>query len=80
MFRSSLRKGVLHVGEALREPEAFALRWQRGEVRYDRWVCGLLLLMASLGTFTYGMSIGILESPREALLSGLQLSLSAGLS
>ena len=58
MIRNQLRSGIAHVGQALREPEEFAVRWNRGEVNYSWWVWFSLMMTAVLGTTTYGMTMG----------------------
>ena len=60
MLREHLRNGMSHVGEALREPESFALRWDRGEARYAWWVWVSLVLTAIISTTTYGLTMGLL--------------------
>jgi len=46
MLRTHLQDGIAHVGLALREPEAFTLRWHRGEARYAWWVWGAMTAIA----------------------------------
>lgn len=75
-----LGESIVHVGQALREPEAFALRWQRGEVAYRWWVWQALIATAILGTTTYGMTMGILGGVDRILWAGLSCTLAAGLS
>ena len=79
MFREQLRSGVAHVGLALREPEAFAVRWNRGEVQYRWWVWASLVATAMLGTTTYGMTMGLLGRTEDVLFKGLTCTLAAGL-
>ena len=79
MFREEIRAGIAHVGLALREPEEFALRSEKGEVRYPWWVWGSLAATAILGTTTYGMTMGLLGGTSEVLLKGLSCTLAAGL-
>lgn len=79
MFREQLRSGVAHVGLALREPEAFAVRWNQGEVQYRWWVWASLVATAMLGTTTYGMTMGLLGRTEDVLLKGLTCTLAAGL-
>ncbi len=68
MLHSRLRSGIAHVGQALREPEEFALRWHLGEAAYEWWIWAALTLTAILGTTTYGMTMGLLGGPREVVL------------
>ena len=77
MFRSQLRESIAHVGQALREPEEFAVRWDRGEARYDWWVWLALFLTAGVGTTTYGMTMGILGGPRQIFWCGFSQSMAA---
>jgi hypothetical protein len=79
MLQERLRTGISHVGEALRQPEAFARRWHHGEAAYDLWVWAALAFTSILGTTTYGMTMGILGGPGEVLLSGASCTAAAGL-
>jgi hypothetical protein len=79
MAQGRVAIGAAHVKAALREPEEFALRWQSGEARYGLLVWGALVLTAMIGTTSYGMTLGILGGGREAILSGLKLTVAAGL-
>src|SRR5438105_7256769 len=79
MFRSRLRGSVAAVGQALREPEAFALRWHREGAPYDALVFAALALTAIVGTTTYGMVMGLLGGSREMFLDGLRCTAAAGL-
>lgn len=78
MLRERLRAGTLHVGLALREPEAFALRWHREGTPYPWSVFMALALTAILGTTTYGMIMGLLGGPQRMLAGGLYCTLAAG--
>ena len=79
MFRDRLRAGLADVGQALREPEAFALRWHVGEEPYGPGVFLALALTAITGTTTYGFIMGLLDGGREMLLDGLRCTAAAGL-
>src|SRR5947209_16918504 len=79
MLQTRLRASVAQVGQALREPEEFALRWERGEDRYEWWVWATLTATAMLGTTTYGMTMGLLGGPRAIVLGGLKCTSAAGL-
>jgi hypothetical protein len=79
MFREQLRSGVAHVGLALREPEAFAVRWNQGEVHYRWWVWASLIATAMLGTMTYGMTMGLLGRAEDVLFKGVACTVAAGL-
>jgi hypothetical protein len=79
MLREQIRSGIDHVGLALREPEEFAFRWARGDVRYPWWVWLSLMLTAVLGTTTYGMTMGLLGGTADVFHKGLLCTLAAGL-
>lgn len=79
MFRDRLRAGLADVGQALREPEAFALRWHAGEAPYGPSVFLALALTAITGTTTYGMIMGLLGGGKQMLLDGLYCTTAAGL-
>src|SRR5437660_1279402 len=79
MFRIRLRSSIAHVGEALREPEAFALRWHREGAPYDWSVFAALALTAIVGTTTYGMTMGLLGGTRQMFASGLYCTAAAGI-
>ena len=74
-----LRLALGQVGEALREPEAFALRWHRDGSPYDVWVFAALALTAIVGTTFYGLVMGLLDGPHVMLLSGLRCTAAAGI-
>jgi len=78
MFRERLRASTAQVGVALREPEAFALHWQREGAPYPAGVFVALALTAILGTTTYGMIMGLLAGPQRMLAGGLSCTLAAG--
>ena len=79
MLRSHLRSCVAHVGLALREPEAFALRWHREGAPYAPSVFAALAFTAIAGTLTYGLTIGILGGPRRMLACALAATAAAGI-
>jgi hypothetical protein len=79
MVRTQLRAGIAHVGEALRDPEAFAVRYNNGKVRYEWWVWASLVMTAIVGTTTYGMTMGILGGAADVFYKGIACTLSAGL-
>ena len=68
-----------HIGQALREPEAFALTWHREGTPYAWWVFAALALTAIVGTTTYGLTMGILESPERMLECSLACTAAAGI-
>jgi hypothetical protein len=78
MHRESMRTSVAHVGMALREPEEFALRWDR-DAGYPPFVWLALGLTAVLGTTTYGMTMGIGAGPIAVFQNATLLTLGAGL-
>lgn len=79
MFRTRLRSSIAHVGQALREPEAFALRWHREGAPYDTLVFAALTLTAILGTTTYGMIIGLPGGAGAMFRDGLFCTAAAGI-
>jgi len=79
MFRERLRSSLEHIGQALREPEAFALRWHREGTPYRWWVFAALTLTAIVGTTTYGMTMGLLGDTNRMFLCGLYCTAAAGI-
>jgi hypothetical protein len=79
MFRTRLRASLGNIGLALREPEAFALRWHREGTPYDAWVFAALALTAIAGTTTYGLTMGLLHGPSRMLECGLACTAAAGI-
>jgi hypothetical protein len=79
MFRSRVRAGLAHVGQALREPEEFAIRWHQEGAPYAWWVFAALGLTAIAGTLTYGLTLGILGGPGRMLVSALACTAAAGI-
>ena len=79
MFRDRLRASLVHIGQALREPEAFALRWHQEGTPYEWWVFAALATTAIAGTTTYGMSMGILGGPSRMLECALLNTVAAGI-
>jgi hypothetical protein len=76
--RTEIRSGIRHVGQALRDPELFAERWNTGEANYRWWVWAALTLTAILGTTTYGMTMGLLGGAEQVLQKSIKLTLAAG--
>jgi hypothetical protein len=68
-----------HVGLALREPEEFAARWERDEVRYAPPIWLALALTAIAGTTCYGMTLGIGHGAAAVGAQSLRLTIAAGL-
>ena len=79
MFRTRLRTSIAYIGEALREPEAFALRWHHNGAPYNASVFAALALTAIVGTTTYGMTMGILGGTGRMFACGLYATLAAGI-
>lgn len=79
MFRAHLRAGVAHVGQALRDPEDFTLRWHREGSPYTWGVFAALALTAMAGTLTYGLTLGILGGPGRMVVCALTCTASAGI-
>ena len=80
MLRKRLQEAIAHVGQALREPEEFTVRWHRGEVQYGWPVWAALIAMSMIGTIAYGMTMGILGGPARVLAAGQQLAAGSWLS
>lgn len=78
-MREQIRSGIVHVGQALRQPEDFAVAWNDGAVRYRWWVWLSLMATAILGTTTYGMTMGLLGQVDDVVYKGLSCTLAAGL-
>ena len=78
MFRMNFKESLQHVGQALQEPEAFALRWRDDGAVYPWWIFAALALTAMVGTTTYGMTMGLLDGPGRMLADGLKLTFAAG--
>jgi hypothetical protein len=76
---SRLRESLAHVGQALREPEAFVLRWHEEGAPYRWWVFAALGLTAVAGTAVYGMTMGTLGGAGRMALSGVSCTLAAGI-
>jgi hypothetical protein len=79
MLQSRVRSGLVQIGLALREPEAFALRWHRDGSPYHWTVFLALALTAIAGTTTYGMIMGLLGGVHDMLLDGLRCTVAAGI-
>jgi len=79
MLRERMRLSLGHIGEALREPEAFTARWHEQGSPYAWWVFAALALTAIVGTTTYGMTMGVLGGPDAMLCQGLACTLAAGI-
>jgi hypothetical protein len=79
MLRERLRAGTVHVGVALKEPEAFALRWHHEGTPYPWSVFAALALTAIVGTTTYGMIMGLLGGPQRMFAGALHCTLAAGI-
>jgi hypothetical protein len=79
MFRDRLHVSVSHVGQALREPEAFTLRWHEDGTPYEWWVFAALALTAIAGTITYGLTMGILEGPQRMFWCAFAFTAAAGI-
>src|SRR5215218_3676540 len=74
-----LRSALAHVGEALREPEAFALRWHLECAPYHVAVFASLALTFIAGTTAYGIIMGLPGGPEKMLLGGLRCTAAAGI-
>jgi hypothetical protein len=79
MLHGHLRDGLSHVGQALRDPEVFALRWHREGAPYAWWVFAALGLTAIVGTLSYGLTLGILGGPARMAACALACTAAAGI-
>lgn len=79
MLRDRIRTSLAQIGQALRTPEEFALRWHQEGAPYGAGVFAALALTSIAGTTTYGLIMGIIDGPRTMLLDGLRLTTAAGL-
>ncbi len=78
MFRARLQTSLQHIAQALHDPEAFALDWQRLGSPYPWWVFAALGLTAMVGTLSYGLTMGLLDGVGQMLRSSLLLTIAAG--
>jgi hypothetical protein len=79
MFQTRLRGSFAHIGQALREPEAFAVHWHRQGAPYHPSVFVALALTAIAGTTAYGMIMGLLGGTETMLKFGLRCTAAAGI-
>jgi hypothetical protein len=79
MLQTRLRGNIAHIGQALREPEDFALRWHHEGSPYAWSVFAALALTSIVGTTTYGMVMGVLHGTHAMLLDGLRCTAAAGI-
>lgn len=76
-MRERLRESLRYVGQALHEPEDFAVRWQRQESVYPWWVFAALVATAAAGTTTYGLTMGMLGGVERMLHGAVSFSVAA---
>jgi hypothetical protein len=79
MLQQRLRVSFAHIGEALREPESFALRWHWEGSPYHWSVFLALSLTAIAGTTAYGMIMGVLGEPSDMVRAGVLCTVAAGI-
>ena len=79
MLQERLRAALSHVGQALRDPEDFTLRWHREGTPYAWGVFAALALTASAGTLSYGLTLGILGGPGRMAACALSCTTAAGI-
>jgi hypothetical protein len=79
MLRTRLRTSLAHVGQALRDPEDFTLRWHREGTPYPWGVFAALALTAMAGTLSYGLTLGILGGPCRMVVCALTCTAAAGI-
>ena len=80
MIHDRLQAALAHVGQALRDPEEFALRWHREGTPYAWEVFAALALTAIAGTLSYGLTLGILGGPGRMATCALSCTTAAGIS
>ena len=78
MSRDTLRASVAAVGLALREPEEFALAWQRQGAPYRLPVWLALAATGIAGTLVYGLTMGIHAGPTTMAAKSLLFTTAAG--
>jgi hypothetical protein len=78
-MQRQMQSGLAHVGEALREPEEFAKRWQQGTAHYSPAVWAALLGTAVFGTTTYGMTMGLLGGTQDVFQKAFICTFAAGM-
>src|SRR5438874_928447 len=79
MDREVLQHAFAGIGTALRDPELFAARWHRGEVRYVPLIWFALGLTAAAGTMGYGMTMGLGQGSSAVLMKAFLFTFTAGL-
>ena len=79
MIHDRLRVALEHVGQALRDPEDFTLRWHREGRPYAWGVFAALALTAIAGTLSYGLTLGILGGPGRMAACALSCTVAAGM-
>jgi hypothetical protein len=78
MLQARVRTGLMEIGQALREPESFTLRWHYRSPYH--WTVFLALAMTAItGTTFYGMIMGLPGGAREMMLDRLRCTLAAGI-
>jgi hypothetical protein len=79
MLESKIRDSLQHVLLALREPEEFAVHWQKSQVRCPFIVWTALAATAVFGTSVYGSTMGLAGNQPGVFGSAVLLTLAAGL-
>jgi hypothetical protein len=79
MIRDRVRRNLVFIHEALRQPEDFALRWHREGRPYSWSVFAALAFAAIAGTTIYGLILGLTGGPREMFRCGGSFTLAAGI-
>src|SRR5882724_237779 len=81
--RLTLANNLQEVGAALREPEAFAIRWRDGGLNdvepVSAVVFPLLTVTAVLCTAAYGITMGLHQGPEAMITKGMVAPFAAGL-
>ncbi len=79
MLRARIRESIRQIGQALREPESFAVAWHQQSAHYDWSVFAALGCTAVLGTTTYGLIMGMPAGAGEMARDAQRLTLGAGI-
>jgi hypothetical protein len=79
MLHDRLRTCLGYIGQALHDPEAFAVDWQEHGAPGAWWVFAALTLTAIAGTASYGLILGLTGGAGHMLRSSVCLTVAAGI-
>ena len=79
MLQTRIRESLGQIGQALREPEAFAVAWHRHDANYNWSVFAALSCTAILGTTSYGLVMGLPQGVGQMAADAQRLTLGAGI-